>query len=182
MSAISGTIMGLNISSSAKKRARAAVLRLAAYLLIAYVAVGAFLYFRQSALIYPAPKIWANSTPAKCGLQFEDVQIPVASNGHVHAWWIPAAQHSEKAVLVLHGNGYVIEDMVGEEVTALHEIGANLLIIDYRGYGLSTPISPCEMTIVEDARAALLYLLQKRYLLVRNVFVLGRSIGTGPAT
>ncbi len=159
----------------------AATIRLLAYTVTAYVVVGAFLYFRQSALIFPAPKAWANVTPAHCGLPYEDLQIEVTSKARIHGWWIPAATHSEKVLLALHGNGYVLEDMVGEELIAFHEIGANVLTIDYRGYGLSTSVSPTEASLVDDAKAALQYLLQNRNVSIRNVFVLGRSIGSGPA-
>ena len=63
-----------------------------------------------------------------------------------------------------------------------HAIGANLLLVDYRGYGSSTPITPNEMTVDEDAEASLDYLLRDRMIPVGNVVVLGRSIGSGPAT
>jgi uncharacterized protein len=100
----------------------------------------------------------------------------------MHAWWIPAAKPSSKVILVFHGNGYVLEEMVGDETSSLNEIGANLLLVDYRGYGSSTPISPNERTVDEDAEAALNYLLRDRRIPVGAVFVLGRSIGSGPAT
>ncbi len=161
---------------------RAVGFRFLAYALTAYAAAGAFLYFRQSALMFPAPKAWAKVSPASCDLQFEDLQIPVTSASHVHAWWMPAGVRSEKVILAFHGNGYVLEDMVGEELIALHESDANVLVIDYRGYGLSTHINPDELSILQDARAALEFLLRKRNVPVRNVFVLGRSIGSGPAT
>lgn len=155
--------------------------RLLAYSLTAYLTAGAFVYFRQGALIFPAPKAWARVSPASYGLTFEDLQIPVRSNEYVHGWWIPSRKSTPKAILVLHGNAYVMEDM-GEEVSALHQIGADLLIIDYRGYGLSTAISPDEKSTTEDAEAAFVYLMQRRNISAANLFALGSSIGSGPAT
>ena len=64
----------------------------------------------------------------------------------------------------------------------LHEVGANLLLVDYRGYGGSTPTSPSESSIIEDARAALNYLQRGRGVPAERIYVLGRSIGSGPAT
>jgi fermentation-respiration switch protein FrsA (DUF1100 family) len=61
-------------------------------------------------------------------------------------------------------------------------MGANLMLIDYRGYGSSTPISPNETTVDKDAEASLNYLLRDRMIPVGNVIALGRSIGSGPAT
>ena len=56
------------------------------------------------------------------------------------------------------------------------------MLVDYRGYGLSAPVSPNESTVDEDADAAVGYLLRDRRVPLANVFVLGRSIGSGPAT
>jgi pimeloyl-ACP methyl ester carboxylesterase len=72
--------------------------------------------------------------------------------------------------------------MVGDEIACLHDIGTNLMLVDYRGYGSSAPIKPNETTVDEDAEASLNYLLHGRTIPVGSVFVLGRSIGSGPAT
>ena len=71
---------------------------------------------------------------------------------------------------------------MGDETVELHETGANLLLVDYRGYGSSSPLSPSEVTVDEDADAALAWLLHQHGTSVGNVFLLGRSIGSGPAT
>ena len=89
---------------------------------------------------------------------------------------------SSKVILAFHGNGYVLEEMVGDEAVYLHEIGANLVLVDYRGYGLSSRVRPNESTVDEDAEATLNYLLRTRGIPIANIFVLGRSIGSGPAT
>jgi len=150
-------------------------LRLSAYLITAYVTVGAFFYFQQSKLLFPAPKTWPNTTPADVGLAFEDLHIQ-----GVHAWWIPHSGDAKTAI-VFHGNGYVIEDMVGSELTLLRALGLNLLLVDYRGYGTSAAVTPNEATILADAEAALEYVLKTRSIAPGDVFVLGRSIGSGPA-
>lgn len=83
---------------------------------------------------------------------------------------------------VYHLNGYVLEDMAGGEAASLHQIGANRMLVDYRGYGTSTPIRPSEDTIYDDAAASLSYLLRDRMIPAGRIRVLGRSIGSGPAT
>ena len=151
-------------------------------LVIAYLTFTALLYFIQGRLLYPAPDRFPHTTPAAEGLAFEDLQIRVQGSDHLHAWWIPAADPSEQVVLVFHGNGYVIEDMVNNEIASLRGSGANLLLTDYRGYGLSSRVSPDESTINQDADAALSYLLKDRKVPAAHIIVLGRSIGSGPAT
>jgi len=108
----------------------------------------------------------------------------VGTAGYLHAWWIPSVRGTaaRNAVLVFHGNGYVIDEMVWSELAELRAIEADLLLIDYRGYGSSTPVRPSEATVQDDARAALRYLLVDRHVPLGDVFILGRSIGSGPAT
>jgi fermentation-respiration switch protein FrsA (DUF1100 family) len=156
-------------------------LRLVAYLATIYLTVGAFFYFEQSKLLFPAPKDYPNSSPRDAHLPFDDLQIAVGSGGHMHAWWIPHADAGDRTLLVFHGNGYVLEDMVADEIPQLHVLGANLLLVDYRGYGSSSALHPDENSVCEDARAALGFLLHDRRIPPREVFVLGRSIGSGPA-
>jgi len=157
-------------------------IRVAVYLVAAYLTVGAFFWFMQGRILFPAPTFFEKTTPAISGLPFEDLQISVNARDHLHAWWIPSAMPSAKVLLVFHGNGYVIEDMAGGRAAGLHEAGATLLLVDYRGYGFSSPIAPDESTVDEDAEAALNYLRRERNVPVDQVFVLGRSIGSGPAT
>jgi fermentation-respiration switch protein FrsA (DUF1100 family) len=54
--------------------------------------------------------------------------------------------------------------------------------VDYRGYGSSSPGTPNETRVYEDARAVLRYLLNQRHVPIRAIIFMGRSIGTGPAT
>jgi pimeloyl-ACP methyl ester carboxylesterase len=150
---------------------------LATGLVASYLAIGVLLYFQQDSLLFPAPKVYEKSAPH---LPFEDLHIPVNRTDSIHAWWIPAA--SAKVILMFHGNGYVLEEMATDEAVSLHEIGANLLLVDYRGYGGSTPLTPNESTVQADARAALAYLTTSRGISAANIYVLGRSIGSGPAT
>ena len=164
-----------------KRRVRATLL---SALILAYLGFGALFYFQQDQMTFPAPSQYTSATPADAGVAFEDLHIPVAGSGQVHAWWIPAARPSEKTLLMFHGNGYVLEQTVGPagELMPLHRLGPNLLLVDYRGYGSSSPGIPNETRVYEDARAALDYLLGQRHVPIHNIIFMGRSIGTGPAT
>jgi fermentation-respiration switch protein FrsA (DUF1100 family) len=151
---------------------------------LTYLGFGALFYFQQDQMAFPAPSQYARATPADAGIAFEDLHIPVNGSEQVHAWWIPASQPTDKVLLMFHGNGYVLEQAAGPvgEVKSLHHIGPNLLLVDYRGYGSSSPGTPNEARVYEDARAAFAYLVTQRQVRVNNVIFMGRSIGTGPAT
>src|SRR5580658_10974439 len=151
-------------------------------LAVFYLGVCTFFYCQQDQMTFPAPREYARSTPSNDGIPFEDLHIPVDRSEQIHAWWIPAATASDKVLLLFHGNGYVLEQAVRGELAPLHGLGTNLLMIDYRGYGSSSPGTPNERRVYEDARAAFSYLSVQRRIPSRDIIFLGRSIGTGPAT
>jgi uncharacterized protein len=178
------TSPAVGIGPKHKRILRNFITTLLSVLILTYVGLGALFYFQQDQMTFPAPSHYTNATPADAGIAFEDLHIPVAGSEQVHAWWIPAIQPSDKVLLMFHGNGYVLEQAAGQagEVIPLHRLGPNLLLVDYRGYGSSSPGTPNETRVYEDARAALGYLLNQRHLRIHDVIFMGRSIGTGPAT
>ncbi|MBN1816362.1 MAG: alpha/beta hydrolase [Sedimentisphaerales bacterium] len=83
-------------------------------------------------------------------------------------------------VLISHGNA---ED-IGygrESIEMFVEHGYNVLAYDYRGYGTSDG-RPSERNTYEDIEAAYQYLLSRANVPAGRIIVLGRSVGSGPAT
>ncbi|HXN25501.1 MAG TPA: alpha/beta hydrolase [Candidatus Acidoferrales bacterium] len=151
-------------------------------LAVIYLSACAFFYLQQGRMTFPAPLQYPTATPLNAGIAFEDLHIPVNGSEQIHAWWIPASPASDKVLLVFHGNGYVLEQAALGELAPLHALGTNLLMIDYRGYGSSSPRTPSEKRVYEDARAAFSYLIAQRRVRPEDIVFLGRSIGSGPAT
>ena len=58
----------------------------------------------------------------------------------VEAWWMPArgasAEKPAPTVLVFHGNGELIDDS-RDFAEVWHDLGASVLLVEYRGYGRS---------------------------------------------
>jgi len=158
-----------------------------AVVLAAFVVVYALFVLKawtvRNRIAFPA----AGVTMAPPGAEFvrEDLQLPVesatvgADPSTVHAWWIDAAEPDAAATLLFfHGNGYPLENEVKSEAPALKRIGANLLLMDYRGYGVSSPLKPTAATAAADARAGLRYLVQDRGIPLDQIWICGRSIGS----
>src|ERR1041384_1533086 len=138
-------------------------------LLALYVVISFLVGLQQDRLVFPSPSDYPKLTPASIGLPFEDLHIPVNGNEQIHAWYIPAANPSAKVILYFHGNAYTIEDALSGEVRDLLDTGANLLIVDYRGYGKSSAVQTNGIRACEDARAAMSYLLEQRHVQAENV-------------
>jgi uncharacterized protein len=113
----------------------------------------------------------------------DDLQIPIgtASGGTVHAWWITGGPEARRTVLFFHGNGYPLEREAAVEAPALRRTGANLLLMDYRGYGSSSRVKPSGTTTAADARAGLRYLTENRGIPLAQIWICGRSIGSAVA-
>lgn len=141
---------------------------------IAYIGFGLSLWLGQTRLIFypqPAPL----TTPAEAGLPYEDVWIPVG-NGQIHGWWLPSTDPNAKTVLMFHGNASNVEDTLIQAQPFL-ALGLSVLLIDYRGYGLSSGPFPNEKRVYEDAIAAWDYLTQTREISADDIVIFGHSIG-----
>jgi len=134
--------------------------------------VNALLYFPTRAL---------DGTPASVGLRYSDLDIPTGDGQRLHGWWIPSPRRPAAAhVLFFHGNGGNISHRL-IQARALADAGLDVLLFDYRGYGLSTG-TPDEAGTYRDARAARTALLAQPGIDAAAILYLGESLGGAVAT
>lgn len=155
------------------------VLSLGALFAIAYTSVCLSLLVRQNRFIFlPSPTI--KITPEVFNLNYQDVWLPVSTNSgkveQIHGWWIPAAKSEIGVMLYLHGNGTNIGANVAQ-ANYFHQLGFSILLIDYRGYGLSHGGFPTESTVYQDAQTAWNYLVQQQQVKPEQIFIYGHSLG-----
>lgn len=129
----------------------------------------------SSMLFYPEPGL--PFTPEKAHLQYRDVTLTAADGTQLHAWWLPAKEGVEVkgTVLHLHGNGGNLAWHLGGSWW-LPEQGYQVLILDYRGYGLSQG-QPSLPAIYQDVDAAFDWLNKAPEVQGKPLVVLGQSIG-----
>jgi len=149
--------------------------------------VGLAFAFQDQLLFQPSSRLLA--TPDDAGMSYETVHLDTDDGETLHGWWIPAPDFSRetspdasgtKTLLFFHGNAGNISGRL-ESVQQFHQLGLNVLIVDYRGYGQSTG-SPSEEGIYRDAEACWRYLTQTKALAPQEIVIFGRSMGGGPAT
>ncbi len=75
-------------------------------------------------------------TPDQLGLTYENVYLKAADDVQLHAWFLPATGSVRGTVYYLHGNAENISTHI-HSVRWLPDEGYNVLLLDYRGYGLS---------------------------------------------
>ncbi|HHJ20674.1 MAG TPA: alpha/beta hydrolase [Gammaproteobacteria bacterium] len=120
------------------------------------------------------PYATLDQTPAEWGVAYEDVFLDTADDVRLHGWYIPR-HDSRQVLLFFHGNAGNISHR-GASVEIFHQLGLNVFIFDYRGYGKSQG-KPDENGLYEDARAAWRYLTNERKFDQKDIILFGRSLG-----
>jgi len=131
------------------------------------------MYLQQPRMIF-FPSRALVATPADWGLDYQDVQLETEDGVSLHGWYVPRAG-ARRVVLFLHGNaGNISHRRASVEI--FHQLGVDVLIFDYRGYGRSEG-TPSEAGLYRDAMAAWRYLTETRGFKPAEIVVFGRSLG-----
>ena len=97
----------------------------------------------------------------------------------VEMWWLPNADPSAPTLLYFHGTVNNLAQNL-PKMEALRTAGFAVLAVDYRGWGLSTPMTPSERSILQDADVAWAELERREPRAGRRV-IYGHSMGSGVA-
>ncbi len=152
------------------------LLHLLLIVVIAWCALALYVFLVQSRLIYypDIPARTIETTPAQIGLEFEDITLDTSDGEKLHAWFIPSpGAHS--TLLFAHGNAGNISHRL-DSIQVFHDLGLNVLIFDYRGYGQSTG-SCNEHGTYRDIEAAWTHLTETRGIEPARIILFGRSLG-----
>jgi hypothetical protein len=135
---------------------------------------GAITSCKTAWLYYPDHNTY--SLPVSCGITYEDVHFK-ASDGTVLCGWYAFAPQNRGTILYCHGNAGNISWFV-ENYRIFKELGFNVFVFDYRGYGSSEGVPSVEGTF-SDVEGAWNYLVSERKIKPSSIVVWGRSMG-GP--
>ncbi|MFH0826259.1 MAG: alpha/beta hydrolase [Candidatus Omnitrophota bacterium] len=130
-------------------------------------------YIESRAVFFPEKEI--EYYPSEVSLPFEDVSFPTSDGLKLNGWFIaqPGAAYT---LLLFHGNAGNIGHRLDKLLT-LRPTGANIFIMDYRGFGKSEGrIS--EKGFYLDAKAAYDYLVEIRKIPPEQIILYGESLGT----
>ncbi len=147
-------------------------------LLIAVVAillVVAVRSFEDSMIYFPAKYPEGYWSPVDFGVQAEDCYFESEDGIRLHGWYAPSPG-VRPTTLWAHGNAGNITHRLDHIKLLVEQVGLNVFIFDYRGYGRSDG-KPSEEGLYRDARAAYDYLIKQRMLLPSDVIIYGQSLG-----
>ena len=113
------------------------------------------------------------------GLGVQDVWLTTDDGTKLHAWWIPN-DAAKFTFLAFHGNAGNVADRA-TVYQFLRDTPANVLALEYRGYGRSEG-KPSEWGVYRDADAAYVYLVNTKGKDPKTIVSFGQSLGTAVAT
>jgi len=150
------------------------MIKIIALLLLPLVAFSGFMFVKQADMVFfPIKEI--RDAPSNWGIDYENVKLDsLDKSAKLHGWYIPG-KNATKTLLFFHGNAGNISQRM-ESIKIFHELGLNVFIFDYRGYGMSTG-RPSEQGLYDDARTAWQYLTQTRGVPGSSIIIFGRSLG-----
>jgi fermentation-respiration switch protein FrsA (DUF1100 family) len=153
-----------------------------AHILFGLLLAGSLIWWLQPRMVfYPIKSL--TSTPSDWGLTYQDVQLTTADGIALHGWLIPAARdlgEAPRTLLFLHGNAGNISHR-RDSIAIFNDLGLDVLIIDYRGFGRSQGAAS-ESGLYLDAAAAWRWLTQTRGIQAKEIILFGRSLGGAVAT
>ncbi len=147
---------------------------------ITYLGICAWLYFRQSALVFFPREVLENS-PSDFKLRYEDFQVESSNGSTLYGWHVFTETDSTRGtILFCHGNGGNISHRL-ELISLWSSLGFEVFAFDYQGYGQSSG-APSEEATYADVRACWKYLTIEREIAPASILLLGRSLGAAVAT
>ena len=114
------------------------------------------------------------ASPDEIVLAYEEVYIETSDGENLHGWYV-SSQKPRGTLLFFHGNAGNISHRL-ESIEIFSRLGLDVLIIDYRGYGMSSGRTTEPGTYL-DADAAWYYLTVDRGIPADKIILFGRSLG-----
>ena len=138
-----------------------------------YVAFAGLVFIFQSSFIY-YPERTLSADPGNIGLSFENVSFETTDGVKLSGWFIPC-DGARGVILFCHGNAGNISHRL-DSIQIFHQLGLDIFIFDYRGYGQSEG-KPSESGTYRDVEAAWQYLIKERQCMPDKIIIFGRSLG-----
>lgn len=152
------------------------VVSITAILVTLYVLYVAYLYFNQENMLFQ-PEVLTKDYKFSFQQDFEEMYIPVEKDIKLHGVLFKTSK-PKGLVFCLHGNGGSVKGW-GDIAPSYNEMGYDIFILDYRGYGKSGGKIGGETLFYDDVKKAYAYVLEKHP--YDKVIITGYSIGTGSA-
>lgn len=147
--------------------------------LVVIILFAAMLYFRQDGMIFLGAKLSSSNLRELLNrFPHSEMRITTADGTELHGWYLRANGDDPAPLLIYFGgNAENIAHMLFEQK---HFKGYSLLLMSYRGYGLSGG-KPSQNALCGDALFLYDHFSAKPEVDANRILLMGRSLGSGVA-
>jgi pimeloyl-ACP methyl ester carboxylesterase len=151
--------------------------------------IATFLYFKQDSLLYfpeiggiprrPGDNPRRYRSPAEHHITFESLKIECEDGVSIHSWLLLQKENAKSAptIIFFHGNAGNIGLRLPNAKQMMKNLNANVMMVEYRGYGDSDTVKPNEAGLKLDAQAALRFIVKHPKIDPSKIIIFGRSLG-----
>lgn len=131
----------------------------------------------MDSFLFNSEKIDSYTLPGNTIPSSDIENVTLISNGKkIYGFWIKSSGiHPETTILYCHGNKHNIDEY-WDRVMMMYQIGVNIFIFDYQGFGKSEGESS-EKNMYSDAESALDYVLNEKHINRDSLCIYGYSLG-----
>jgi len=129
-------------------------------------------------VLFPAPRV--DRAPDALATKLVDLPEDDGSASAM-ALWYPPPNDTARVVVFFHGNGETIFDDAPLAETLAAE-GLGVMLVEYRGYGITYGTSPTERSLYDDGEAAMNKLHRSFGIPNERIGIWGVSLGTSIAS
>ncbi|XP_038216408.1 protein ABHD13 [Zerene cesonia] len=151
-------------------------------ILVFILGVSGILYNAQDLLLYypndPPDSRAFVLQPSNYKLPYESIKIKGKDDVKIHMFLIkqPTNSNHIPTMIFFHGNAGNMGQRLANVSGFYHKLGINILMVEYRGYGLSEGM-PSEQGLYIDAQTAFDYIMERSDIDRGKILLFGRSLG-----
>lgn len=142
-----------------------------------YLSYISYIYFNQEEIIFDSSKL-TKDFKFQFDQEFEEINVASFDGKKINGLLFKAKE-SKGIVFYLHGNSGAL-DSWGNIASGYTDLGYDIFILDYRGFGKSEGRIENEQQVFKDISCVYKNILNRYE--EKNVVIIGYSIGTGFAT
>lgn len=119
-------------------------------------------------------------SPSEYNIPFETHIIKCQDGVSIHSWLLlhpNSKAQRQPTIIFFHGNAGNIGLRLPNAQQMYSRLNANILMVEYRGYGDSDTVKPTETGLKLDAEAALNFITSHPQVDPQRIFCFGRSLG-----
>lgn len=151
---------------------RTHMIMLISLMIVLVATIAVMRYLETYGIFFPGKA--TEQTPTMLGMDYDDIYVNTTDKERINAWFVKAKEKNP-TIIYAHGNAGTMSDRL-LKIKFFNNLGFNVMIFDYRGYGNSTG-TPDEQGIYTDGLAVYDNMVARPDVDPNRIIIYGASLG-----